>query len=553
MNRFIKIPLFIAFTICSLYLLTVMHCTQIVSTDDGGFGSETTNGKVTGTAISHDGSYISGARVIVRRADFVSSLDQITSFTKQISANTGDGITNKTGYFMIDSLDTGIYVIEINDERAHSVCEQFRISHDNNTINIGTDTLKAYASVKGEIGIGSATDKRYVQVYGLERLVPVDLNGSYTIDNLPAGKFNLRIVSLDTAIQSIVIDSIEAKPGAVTDAPAIGWTHSQSVIFNTSATGANINGDLYNFPVLIRLTKGIFPFNQANRKGEDVRFVKDDGTMLPFEIEHWDSADGQAEIWVTVDTIRGLNDTQHIQMHWGNSSAKSRSNGFAAFDTTNGFRAVWHLNQKCNDVTGFMNDGINFGSTDTTGMIGFCKKFKGADYIEIPGLLGSPQDLTLSAWAQLDSLPFESGSEIVSLGDAALIRMDYTIASHGTLGAIHPFSYPKDSGFYNTSSGQFLKQTGWHLITYTVNQKDNRMTLFIDGAIARSITGNNATIDYSGLGQNTIIGNHGNSKTGFNFSGRIDEVRVYSTPVSADYVKLCYMNQKTQDALVVFK
>jgi hypothetical protein len=553
MNRFIKISLSIALTACSFCLLSVMCCTQLLSTNDGGFGSETTNGKVIGAATLQNGSYVSGARVIVRRSDFVSPLDPMTSLTKQITVNTGDGITNKAGCFMIDSLDTGVYVIEINDGRAHAACRQFRISHDVNAINIGTDTLKMYASVQGEIGISSATDKRYVQVCGLERLVPVDANGSYTIDNLPAGKFNLRIVSLDTAVQSIVIDSIETKPGALTDAPAIGWTHSQNVILNTSATGANITGDVYHFPVLIRLTKGNFPFNQAKRNGEDLRFVKDDGTMLPFEIEHWDSSGGQAQIWVTADTVRGLNDTQFIVMRWGNPGAKDLSNGFAAFDTSNGFRAVWHLNQKCDDITSNKNNGINYGASDTTGIIGFCKKFKGTDYIEISGLLGSPQSFTLSAWAQLDSLPFESGSEIVSIGDAALIRMDYSILSHGTMGAIHPYSFLKDSGFCNTSSGQFLKQTGWHLITYSVDQKNSRLTLFIDGTIARSDTGNNLTIDYTGLGQNTIIGNHGNAKTGFGFSGRIDEVRVYSTSVSADYVKLCYMNQKAQDALVVFK
>jgi hypothetical protein len=37
------------------------------------------------------------------------------------------------------------------------------------------------------------------------------------------------------------------------------------------------------------------------------------------------------------------------------------------------------------------------------------------------------------------------------------------------------------------------------------------------------------------------------------FGGKIDEVRVSSTALSADWIKLCYMNQKESDMLVRFK
>jgi hypothetical protein len=37
------------------------------------------------------------------------------------------------------------------------------------------------------------------------------------------------------------------------------------------------------------------------------------------------------------------------------------------------------------------------------------------------------------------------------------------------------------------------------------------------------------------------------------FNGVIDEVRVQSLSVSHDWIKLCYMNQRQDDKLVVFK
>lgn len=40
---------------------------------------------------------------------------------------------------------------------------------------------------------------------------------------------------------------------------------------------------------------------------------------------------------------------------------------------------------------------------------------------------------------------------------------------------------------------------------------------------------------------------------GYPWKGGIDEMVVAYSARSADWVKLCYMNQKTSDALVVFK
>jgi hypothetical protein len=37
------------------------------------------------------------------------------------------------------------------------------------------------------------------------------------------------------------------------------------------------------------------------------------------------------------------------------------------------------------------------------------------------------------------------------------------------------------------------------------------------------------------------------------FNGIIDEVRVSSIDLSADWIKLCFMNQRPDDKLIVFK
>jgi hypothetical protein len=541
-----SLPSTLGAALLAMCLPVVITCGNLAV--DGGFGSETTNGRVSGRVVYTDGSPAQGVHFIVRRDDYLASPQ---SALVNAWENGGDGTTDTDGRFVFDSLDTGNYIIEINDEAARALLKQGRIAPALLSIDVGTDTLRSHATVRGEINIdASAGADWYVQVYGLERCVAIDSAGTYTLSDLPAGTFRLRMVCGDPAVSPLIVDNVAVASGATTTVPAVGWRSSRQLVLNTSAGGADISGTVYKFPLLVKLREGVnFLFNGARRNGEDIRFLSPDSRMLPYEIERWDSVNGQADIWVLVDTVYGSNSAQYITMQWGSSSARDNSNGAAVFDTGNGYTAVWHLNGDCNDAGYKGHDGTACSALDTAGIAGLGKKFRGSDSIKIPGRLGSPASITLSAWAQLDSAPPDGGSEILSLGDAALIRMDYALDSVGTLGSIH---LSDGTIFDNVTSGRFLKKTGWHLITFTVNQSNHTRALYIDGMNVRSRTDMNA-INYSGVGQNTFIGKHGNGKTNFNFSGRIDEVRVFRAPVSIDYIRLCYMNQKAQDALVVFK
>lgn len=536
--------------VIAVCLSVMMKCNKL--SVDGGFGSETTNGRVSGKVILPGGSPAIGAHAEIRSTDYAAAVPKALAKTWE---QADDGLTDSNGCFTFDSLDTGSYSVEINDRSALAVLKQCSISPDRHPVNVGTITMQCYAAVTGEVNIDAAPGAVwYVQVYGLERLAPVDGSGTFTISDLPAGTFRLRIVCSDSAVQPVIIDKVTTMPGATTVVPSVGWRSSRQLALNTTAGGANVAGTVYRFPVLVRLIEGNnFLFNEAKKNGEDVRFRSSGNRMLPYEIERWDSAGGRAELWVLVDTIYGNNSTQYITMQWGNSNARDNSNGAAVFDTANGFAAVWHLCRNSADATFNKNNAQISTALDTTGVIGFCKKFNGADSMKIAGLLGSPSSITLSAWAQLDTTPAGGGGEILSIGDAALIRMDYALGGLGTMGAVHLYSHPTDTAFDNVCSGQFLKRTGWHLITFTVDQGIHNQALYIDGTLSLLETSMNSTIDYSGVGKNTFIGKHGNGKTNFNFYGRIDEVRVCRTAISADYIKLCYRNQKAQDALVVFK
>ncbi|MBN1306462.1 MAG: hypothetical protein JXA18_00995, partial [Chitinispirillaceae bacterium] len=66
------------------------------------------------------------------------------------------------------------------------------------------------------------------------------------------------------------------------------WSYSQRILLNTTSTGAEVNGTIRRFPVLIRLNPGNFKFfSQTRAGGADIRFAKSDGTHLPYQIERW--------------------------------------------------------------------------------------------------------------------------------------------------------------------------------------------------------------------------------------------------------------------------
>jgi hypothetical protein len=497
-----------------------------------------------------------GIAVTIVPAGYLAPLSAALNKTQRKIAS---ATTNDSGSFTIDSLDSGSYVIEANDDKISACLIRCAVAPGDTAKKLGVFTLKQFAAVVGSVDTtGTSGKKRYVQVYGLDRIVPVQSNGSFVIDSIPADTFRLRILCTDSSLVPPVFCTAQTTP-AETTTVLTGWSLSKRVVFNTTASGADVSGNVFHFPVLIRLTSSNFDFGQAKAGGDDLRFAKSNGTPLSYEIERWDasqgSAQGSAEIWVNVDTIYGHDSSHFITMYWGNPNAVSESNGAAAFDTADGFKAVYHLND-ANDATYDNDNGTKYGVTDTVGIIGGAQEFHGTDTIVIPSRMGMPASVTISAWANLSKRD-SVGAEVVSISDATAIRMDdkgSSAANAGTRGGYHYGSNCSDYSI--TNSGQFFVQTGWHYLAYAFDNVNHEQNLYIDGVLSVS-TSYNQSVYYSPLGKSTYLGVHGNDwgcrQSGFSFTGAIDEVRVCGLARSADWIKLCYMNQKAVDALIVFK
>jgi hypothetical protein len=352
------------------------------------------------------------------------------------------------------------------------------------------------------------------------------------------------------------------------------WTGSRRLLLNTAASGANVSGTVYRFPVLVRLSAATFDFSAAKPGGEDIRFTKSDAglTEIPFEIEQWDRANARAALWVLVDTVRGGSATQSLFMFWGNPAAADASSPASVFDTTNGFQGVWHLAQAGNtiapDATPNGYDGVPSGMTAASavaGTIGIGQRFDGvSSCITMPntaqGRLNFAEDApyTLSAWVYVEAL--DTGVHMIAGKGHEQYYMDLKHNQGAPKWEIVEYGV-HDSGMAWKASGD----------TVPVAAREWRYIAGVHAPAGQTIYNNGAyrmyenwyrmgdTLVPRNTGENVSIGRHIKSVQSFweegycAFNGIIDEVRVSSVARSADWIKLEYMNQKPGgDALVVF-
>ncbi len=519
-----------------------------------GTGSQSGNGRILGVAYTSDSTPAANAVVRVRLQNYTAAK------ALQKSSNAWRDLrTDASGKFSVDSLDTGKYFVEINDENAHAVLFACTLSRHDSLADLQKGVLQPTGTISGTFINEVDTVAMHVQICGLERSGVRDLStGGFIINDVPAGTFTVRVQAISSSYKSIDIPEVEVRSGAAASVGTIDylslsmWQYSKRLYFNTTASGVQVSGMVYDFPVLLRLNENNFEFSSAKPNGSDLLLTKSDGTAIPFEIEHWDAQKKNAAVWFKADTLTGGDSSRYVMMYWGNPQAVTMPDYKNVFDTTAHFAGVWHLNDTgmvSTDATVNGNNGSNSGCTSSDGLIGTSRRFTDATFIKIPGVFNNPINLTLSAWVASDTT---TGQEVISLGDAILIRLDEHINSAGTAGSYHSDSLDELSSFSITGSGVTLAKSGWRYVVYTHNSSTHTQALYIDG-IQVAVTNFTAPIYYNGVGKDTYLGIHGNGKTIFNFVGHLDEVRVQNAVMSADWVRLCYENQKASDALLQFR
>lgn len=326
------------------------------------------------------------------------------------------------------------------------------------------------------------------------------------------------------------------------------WASSKPLVINTAPAGYNIASTLNNFPYVVRLSHKSFTFSEANGRGADIRFANATGVHLPYEIELWDSANARAAIWVKVDRIAGNNSTQYITMYWGRAAAADSSNGRAVFDTANGFSGVWHMNEtpsgsgSIRDRTRNVYNGTPTASMDASrsvdGPVGRALEFDGTgDYITLPTISTNfTAGLTVCGWMKFRNL--NNWSRLIDFGNGQA-NSNILFANSGGSNGLRWAIWNGTAVETPLDIADFFLVGEWEFVCGTYD--GSTMAAYKNGVSAGSMANPNGMLA-AGRTSNFIA--RSNWGADALYDGQIDEVEVSKVARSADWIKLCYLNQK---------
>ncbi|MBN1129186.1 MAG: DUF2341 domain-containing protein [Chitinispirillaceae bacterium] len=551
----------ILMTCLSLVLLTC----SLPSLNGTGSGGEARSAIVTGTVMYDGGEPVEGARVVVRPQKYLSGIS---------AWYTGHDVrTDAWGNYSIDSVDSGDYCIEVNDGISNAVLIRFHKNASDTLVTLPSDTLRPTGTIRGAIQTPfDASMGGRVLVYGLERTVEIaSPDGEFVLDDVPQNTYSIVIVTPRLGYTSQTVDAVNVSSGSASDvgmvtlSPTETWTYSKKIVLNTSSSGAGISGDVFNFPVLIRLNTSNFSFEQTTPNGTDLRFALPDSTLIPCEIERWDPLTGVADIWVKVDTVYGNDSTHYFNMFWGGAHRDDLPvfGSGDVFDTRDGFRGVWHLgafqNNLLPDATRNRYHGTPYHmeGSSVQGIIGVARKFNGlTGYFMMAGTATGGLDFSangtysVSAWVN-PALLDARYRIIASKGNK---QYNLQLKNNDNWEFAEFRDTPSDSvGWEETITPADIGK--WVYLTGV--RSGNRQYLYMNGeCVDSSITLYPLKVEdpqrQRDQTRNFALGRLPDGPSYF-FSGAIDEVRVSGNELTSDWIKLCYMNQRSDDKLVVFK
>jgi len=323
------------------------------------------------------------------------------------------------------------------------------------------------------------------------------------------------------------------------------WQQRKKIQFDTSTKAANIEENLNDVPVLIRLDTGNFTFSNAKADGSDIRFVSsDDKSPLKYHIEAFDSKEELALIWVKVPRIAAGSDQNSIWMYYGNASAPDGQDAGGTYDVNQ--VAVYHLREQDGnpkDATSYGNHSVSFsGKLGVPSAIGRGAQFSAENdkmTIARSPSLNFSKGFTFSAWVRpsqiagtADLFSWNDGSQtiVVGIDDGKAYG---SVASGKETAATTPKTASLAAGL-------------WYHLAVTM-EPDKQITLYVNGVEAASAKFKGPVPSPS---SDIVIAG---SEKGHNpFHGDLDEVQLSNFARPAGWIKAEYQSQGPEGVLTSY-
>ncbi len=487
--------------------------------------------------------------------------------TRQDAVHKHFDSTDAEGKFEIEDLDSGTYNFVAEDGKSGKKAMVRTILVDGTVeVALGTHLLKRTGALTYLVPDSLPKKMAFIWIPGtpfkssLERGNIESHRG--LLDSLPSGRIPALVYSnltdayhVQPLVEEVPIRSDDTLPADVYST----FKYNKRIFLNTTATGANLMSNAGRFPLRVGISKADLDFSLLQKNGNDLRFAKPDGTPLAYELESWDPDNGNAAVWISMESVVGNDSTQYIRMYFGDSLATSQSSGSSVFSPQFGYRGVWHLNEMSSDApfqykdaTGNSNHGTGVGMTHfprIPSLTSYGQEFDSATTginVGTGPTLHSDKALTLESWVQIKSFIAHGNflAKAVPGGGYPFYQYGLTLGDISntlrltlTIGGIN----------YELWSNQTLTLGNWIYVAGTYD--GNAMRIYINGV---EVDAGFATGSLTDFGRPLMIGTY-EYPSGTHFDGWIDEPRVSGIARDAAYFKLIYENLKPGSRLLRFE
>lgn len=311
---------------------------------------------------------------------------------------------------------------------------------------------------------------------------------------------------------------------------------------------ARVSGpsDLSNFPALINISSDNDLRTVANSghvenaNGYDVVFTADDGvTLLTFQLEKYTATNGQYTAWVLLPNLSTSINTI-IYMYYGNTAITTDQSSNSVWTNYHG---VWHLEN--NSFSDNSPSGYNLTNNGTTNQaaaaINGGRADNGTQWLEVSSSYPNMNsDFTMSAWIYSGNVGTagqrvfcddvnNTGGYALSLGDPGS-------------GALRFYARSTTPISLDTPNNTITNNT-WYFVTAVADVTNKVKRIFVNGVqiVSATYTGTWGT----DTGNSSIAGETASGETGNRLNGRIDEVHVAKSALSADWILTEYNNQSS--------
>jgi RHS repeat-associated protein len=369
----------------------------------------------------------------------------------------------------------------------------------------------------------------------------IDSSGLYTAPSTIPYKQTVTVTATSQA------DTTKSASATVTLSPPPctpnGYTYSRAIVIDHTKVP---NTDQANFPFLFSTTDLTLATianggHVTSAAGNDILFSADPAgqSKLDFEIEKYDTVNGQLVAWIRIPTLSHSSDTV-VYLLYGNSSASvSQQNPSGVWNAN--YMGVWHLPNgttlSANDSTADGLNGTITNASATNGQVDGGASFSGSNASIVCGKndtklqFSSAQSFTDSAWFKMSS----SGGYRNIFSNSRDASPWHGLWVNGTTVIF---------GSSNNLNGPGVTTNAWHYAV-AVQTGGSGQKLYVDGVLVAS---DSTPVNANGTGTCEI----GNNSVSEAFQGVIDEVRASSVARSADWIAAEYANQNSPSTFYTF-